>query len=88
MKAIFLLFIFLSGCMSCQFAPDRKNFYINACYNAADCMYRNKANKDKSICMPYMSECNSFNKYMFCLEERNRPDEMTFKECWLYLNQK
>jgi hypothetical protein len=80
--------LFFCGCASCQFAPDKDDFNISACYHGADCLYRNRDNKDKSVCADYISECNSFSKYLFCLNPDNRPDNITFKECWLYLNQK
>lgn len=82
-----LVFFTLYGCASCQFSPERKDFEIDSCFLASDCLYRNKANPDKSICSALISECSSFSKYLFCLDESHRPD-ISFKECWLYLNQR
>ena len=59
------LFIFLSGCGTCQWQPKLKDYSLTSCYQAADCLYRNQDNKDKSICSDYISECNAFSKYEY-----------------------
>ena len=80
--------ILYSGCSSCQFEPHAEDFKVDACFSLADCLYRNADNPDKSFCTGLMSECNAFNKYEYCKKLENRVDNISFKECWLYLNQK
>ena len=82
---IFILFVSVAGCIS---APNKKDYTLDSCFAADRCLYVNQKNPDKSICMGYMSECTSFSKYEYCKRKENRIDSVTFKECWLYLNQK
>jgi len=82
---IIILFIFI---VACQSAPDRKDFKLDPCFSAADCLYRNQKNPDKSVCKDYISECNSFSKYEYCKQQENLPEGVDFQKCWIYLNQK
>jgi hypothetical protein len=85
-----ILFVFLIGCMS---APDRKNYECEECYLAADCMYRNKDNPDKSVCSEHNKACTDAMKEKrikqrleYCRDCKF--DGMSEGECRLYLNQK
>ena len=79
-----------TGCMS---APDKEDYEYKDCFAAADCMYRNKDNPDKSACTDLNKVCAEKYKEMqqrdrleYCRD--NKFDGMTQNECRLYLNQK
>ena len=78
---------------SCMTAPDREDFKTDECYLAIDCLYRNKDNKDKSICVALIKSCcdtMSEARYRKRLEycNKKRPESMTERECQAWLNQK
>ncbi len=80
----FILIIFMfSGCIS---EPSKKDYIgrPNACYDFAECLYLNQKNPDKSVCFSVGMECRAYEKYIYCKSEK----DMTFNNCWLYLNQK
>ena len=88
-----ILFIIVFSMFSCMTAPDRENFKTDECYLAIDCLYRNKDNKDKSICVALIKSCcdtMSENRYRKRLEycNKKRPESMTERECQAWLNQK
>lgn len=76
--------------LSCMSAPDTEDYAgrPNACYDFADCLYRNEKNPDKSVCSDTGKECRAWERFAFCKDEKNRPDKMDFEKCWLLLNQK
>ena len=82
-------FFFISniGCMS---APEHKDYIgrPNSCYDFADCLYRNKDNPDKSVCVDLSKECRAIERFEYCKNDNMRPEKMDFEKCWLYLNQK
>lgn len=86
--AIFI--VVMATQLSCMSAPDREDYTgrPNACYDFADCLYRNKDNPDKSICGDIGKECRSIERYEYCRDDSHRPANMDFEKCWLYLNQK
>lgn len=82
--------VFYTGCMS---APDKEDYENKECFAAADCMYRNKDNSDKSACADLNKVCSEKYKegqYKSRLEycRDNKFEGMTQNECRLYLNQK
>ena len=81
--AIVVIVIMFAGCIS---EPKKDNYKDrpNPCYDFASCLYLNQKNPDKSVCLPISMECRAYEKYNFCKGEK----EMTFNNCWLYLNQK
>jgi hypothetical protein len=87
---LFALIMFLSscGCATYQCKPDRKNYDCIECYNVADCFYRNKANKDKSICVDDQKERRVKHRYEYCKDEKNRPPGVDFEKCMYIRNQK
>lgn len=80
---IAIVIMMTSGCIS---EPKKKDYdkRPNACYDFAECLYLNQKNNDKSVCLPISMECRAYEKYTYCKSEK----EMTFNNCWLYLNQK
>jgi hypothetical protein len=80
---VLTLLIFFAGCIS-QPAKQDYSGRPNACYDFAECLYLNQKNADKSVCLPISMECRAYEKYIYCKTEK----EMTFNNCWLYLNQK
>jgi len=88
MRKIFILllfFVLFAGC-TCQRMPRQIEGELLPCYYFRDCMYRNAGNKDKSVCIDYAKECRSFIRMNKC--NSDRPEDMKFNDCWLYLNQK
>ena len=79
--------VFFIACGSCQFKPDREDYELTSCFLLDMCLYRNKDNPGKSVCQGLVSECCSSIKYDKC-SATDRPDELTFKDCWLFLNLK
>jgi len=79
---VFFLIMFFFGCVS---APDRKDFSNEASYFAAYCFY---ITKDDAKCLDSEMEARAFNKYLFCLDPKNRPGKKDFEYCWKTLNQK
>ena len=82
--------IIFFGCMS---SPDRKNYSCEECYMAADLMYRNQKNLDKSIAAPIVEACRDAMKEQrrtqrleYC--NKNRPADMTERECRSWMNEK
>jgi len=85
--------IFLSVTMGCKYYQSKPDLNETldrklpiACYYAQDCLYRNKANDDKSSCVTFMMECRAFLKFNKC--RYDAPSGMSMDECWRYLNQK
>lgn len=68
--------------------PKKENYSVSSCYRFADCLYQNQKNPDKSVCLSFGMECNSWERFLFCKDDVNRPDRIDFEKCWLYLNQK
>jgi len=83
--AISLLIILQLGCVT---GPERGDYKHDASFLAAYCMYVNRKNKDKAFCTAALTEARCFNKYIFCLEPKNRVEEKSFDDCWRILNQK
>ena len=83
---ITLLSTFLPGCMS---TPKRANYSCNECYMEADCLYRNKDNKDKSNCAGHIEDCRKVDRDLrakailkYCKEEK--PGSWSEGECQKY----
>jgi len=55
---MFALATFPVGCMT---APKKDHYTTDECFVAADCLYRNKDNKDKSLCAGYAEDCRKAN---------------------------
>lgn len=89
--AMFLLVIILFS--SCMTTPDRDDYVSNECFVAMDCMYRLKAEIDKSSCNVLIEACRDSLKEMRALDrlnfcKNNAFESMTEKECRMWLNQK
>lgn len=84
---ILLMLTFITF-LACQTAPSRIAGESESCYQFRDCMYRNKDNPDKSICKDFGAECRAYSRFEYCKEEKNRPADMRFQECWDKLNTK
>jgi hypothetical protein len=94
--SFFILFFLLSALfllIGCQSAPDKKDFSIQECFYAADCMYRNQKNPDKSACAEHAKNCSDASKeeralfrLKFC--EENKFNGLNSNECRMFLNQK
>lgn len=90
---IILIFSFLACNFQCRSIPEKENYLFSECYVAMDCMYRNKGNHDKSICMNLIQSCSDalkeqrqIKRLSFCKEFK--PADMTERECRMWLNQK
>lgn len=84
--ASIVLVFFTTGCG--QSAPIRQQGEIDACYMFRECMYRNEKNPDKTACKDFGSECRAYGRFNYCKDEKNRPDDCKFQECWDKLNSK
>lgn len=91
--ALFIVFMILFSSCSCMSTPDKEDYISHECYIAMDCMYRLKAETDKSSCNLLIEACRNSLKEMraidrlkFCRE--NVFESMTEKECRMWLNQK
>ena len=85
-----LLFFSIS---SCQTAPKAKNYKLDECYIALDCMYRINTDKDKAVCAPLIEACRDalkekrfIDRAKFCRDYK--PAGMSENECRLWLNQR
>ena len=93
----FIFIVFMLGLLSmfigCQSPPKKADFAIDDCFLFADCMYRDKDNKDKSSCAILGQSCTDalkekryYERIEYC--SKTKPTDMTGNECRLYLNQK
>jgi ABC-type oligopeptide transport system substrate-binding subunit len=84
---LLVVIVFLTGCIS---QPNKKDYEgrPNACYDFAACLYFNQKNPDKSICSDYAKECRAYERFNFCKDIKNLPEQMRFQEAWDKLNSK
>ena len=75
----------------CSKHPVKQNYIYDSCYLAADCLYYNIKNPDKTVCVEYIKACNDdiilkrkMNIIEYCASDK-RPLSMTEKECLFYL---
>ena len=90
--AIALFFIFCAM-FGCQSSPERGNYNCEECFVAADVLYRNQKNIDKSVAMPLVEACRDAMKEQRRIQRleyctKTRPADMTFRECISWVNEK
>lgn len=83
---MFILSVFPVGCMT---APKRSDYNSDECFQEADCFYRNKDNKDKSVCSGHVEDCRKVHadrrakaNLKYCQDER--PKSWSEGECQKY----
>jgi hypothetical protein len=85
-----IMILLVLSLTSCTTPPDKKDYIgrPEACYDFVECLYLNQKNPDKSVCADYAKECRAYGRYNFCKDEKNRPTNVDFTGCQLWLNQK
>jgi len=91
--AAVMIGLFIMSLAGCMFAPNRKDFSNDECFNAADCLYRIKDGKEKSACSMLLEACRdsmkegrTFKRMEYCRD--NKFGGLTESECRYFLNQK
>jgi hypothetical protein len=87
-KLIFIIFIFLVGCVACTKYPERlvdKNGVTlepDSCYDYRVCMYYVVVGKLQSDCKLEFMKCCKDRDYIFCNDEYKRWEEDKPQNCW------
>jgi hypothetical protein len=81
---ILLCLALAAAMLACISSPDVDDYKgrPNVCLDFARCLYYNQKNPDKSVCATYAKECAAYERMIFCRDEKNRPDGITFQSCW------
>jgi len=82
MRYLLIYFLAIMLFISCQTAPEKIENEPAICFQFRDCSYRNKDNKDKSLCVQLRIECANYSRFEYCKKDSNRPPDMRFQECW------
>ena len=87
-KIIFVVFIFLFGCVSCQKHPirlvdkDGKSIEPDSCYYYRLCLHYASMRKQKPECESLFKKCCKDRDYEECKDDKYRWAEQRPQECW------
>jgi hypothetical protein len=76
---IFMAGFFAAGCIR---YPTRSETDIDACYDYQVCLYYVARGNLKSNCNEEFQKCCKARNFIFCGNEKNRPADVKFQECW------
>jgi len=77
----FILFLLLLSFSNCDVSRSKTDGLNNNCKVFLECMYLNRKNKDKSICISLSDGCKQANDFLLCSENI----KIDFKDCLLLL---